>query len=241
MISLAIPNFNRSDFVIESFIQVINNTMIDEIIIVDDCSSIDVFDKLSMLVADLNNSKVKLYRNDVNLKPFMNKYETVKKCSNDWVILLDSDNVIDNSYIEVVLKLDIEEDTIYNPEILYKLNKEDVGWTYKEYNNLIINRNNAKQYIDVGNFETCLNTGNYYFNRKKYIHVVEHNHNHNDIKTSVNDALYFSYLWLLSGNKIKVVPGLYYIHRVHDGSWYLNNYDGCTASTLELKRRIKEL
>lgn len=239
MISLAIPNFNRSDFVIESFIQVIDNDIIDEIVIIDDCSSVDVFNKLSVLITDLNNSKVKLYRNDVNLKPFMNKYETVKKCSNDWIILLDSDNIIDDSYIEVVSKLDMEDDTIYNPEILYKLNKKEIGWIYKEYNNLVIDRNNAKHYIDSGNFETCLNTGNYCFNRKKYIHVIEHSHN--DVKISVNDALYFSYLWLLSGNKIRVIPGLHYIHRIHDGSWYLNNYDGCTASTIDIKRKIREL
>ena len=239
MISLAIPNFNRSGLVIEAFIKVINNNLINEIIIVDDCSSIEVFDKLVVFIADLNNNKIKLYRNDVNLKPFMNKYETVKKCNNNWVVLLDSDNIINNDYIKIISKLNKEDDIIYTPETLYKTNNGGVGWTYKEFNNMFINKNNIKSYINSSNFETCLNTGNYYFNRKKYINVI--NNNYNDVKLSVNDALYFSYLWLLSGNKIKVVPDLYYIHRIHEGSWYLNNYDGCIASTSDIKRKIKEL
>lgn len=239
MISLAIPNFNRSDLVIEAFIQVINNDLINEIVIVDDCSIVNVFDKLTVLIADLNNDKISLYRNNMNLKPLMNKYETVKKCNNDWVILLDSDNIINNDYIEIISKLDKEDDIIYTPETLYKINNDGIGWTYKEFNDIIINKNNVKNYIDSSNFETCLNTGNYCFNRKKYIDIIVDNHN--DIKLSINDAIYFSYLWLLSGNKIKVVPGLHYIHRIHNGSWYLNNYDGCTASTFELKRRIREL
>lgn len=239
MISLAIPNFNRSDLVIEAFIQVMNNDLINEIVIVDDCSSVGVFDKLTGLIADLNNNKISLYRNDVNLKPLLNKYETVKKCNNDWIILLDSDNIINNDYIETVSRLDKEDDTIYTPETLNKINNGGVGWTYKEFNNIIISKNNVKNYIDNSNFETCLNTGNYHFNRKKYMTVIVNNYN--DVKLSVNDAIYFSYLWLLSGNKIKIVSDLHYIHRIHEGSWYLNNYDGCTASTIDIKRKIREL
>lgn len=239
MISLAIPNFNRSDLVIEAFIQVMNNDLINEIVIVDDCSSVGVFDKLTGLVAGLNNNKISLYRNDVNLKPLLNKYETVKKCNNGWIILLDSDNIINNDYIEIVSKLDKEDDTIYTPETLNKINNGGIGWIYKEFNDVIISKNNVKNYIDNSNFETCLNTGNYHFNRKKYMSIIVNNYN--DVKLSVNDAIYFSYLWLLSGNKIKIVPGLQYIHRIHDGSWYLNNYDGCTASTVDIKRKIREL
>lgn len=238
MISLAITNFNRSDFVIESFIQVLNNDFISEIVIIDDYSDSAVYIKLYNLINDLNNDKVKVYRNDTNLGPFKNKYEVVKKCKNDWVILLDSDNIIDNNYIEIVESLDKEDDIMYSPEILYKKkNKENIGWYYAAFSNLIMDKNNIKNYMDISYFGTFLNTGNHFFNKDRYVHVIENNYN--DLRLSINDAIYFSYLWLLSGNKMKVVPNLYYIHRPSRDSWWSTHSVKCMASTLEIFKRIK--
>jgi len=239
MISIGIPNFNRTDFVIESFIQVINNENIDDIVIVDDCSSYEKFLELSKLINILDNSKIKLYRNDVNLKPLLNKYETVKKCKNDWVILLDSDNIINNDYIDLILKLEKEDNILYCPETLITINNNGKGWCYNEFNNIIIDKTNAKNYIDVLNFETLLNTGNYFFNRKKYEETIENNTK--DTQLSIADAIYFSYLWLLSENKIIVVPELKYTHRIHNGSYYINNSIEYSNNTKIINSKIKEL
>ena len=243
MISLAIPNFNRSDFVTESFIQVINNDLISEIVIVDDCSDNIVYIELWNLINDLNNDKIRLHRNNVNLSPFKNKYEVVKKCNNDWVILLDSDNIIDNDYVEIVDKLDKEDDILYCPEVLYRLNKNSICFNFREFNRLTIDKNNVKKHIDAGNFETWLNSGNYFLNKERYVNIVENNYD--APKLSVNDALYFSYLWLLSGNKMKIVPYLYYIHYQNGvglgGSWYANNVRDCEFASSEIKKKIKEL
>lgn len=240
MVSLAIPNFNRSDFVIESFIQVLNNDLLDEIIIVDDCSDIEIYHELKKLIKGFK--KVKIFRNEINLKPLMNKYEAVRRCNNDWVILLDSDNIIDNDYIEIVSKLNKEDDIIYCPEVLYRINKNSICWNFREFNHLIIDKSNAKKHIDGGNFETWLNSGNYFLNKERYTSVIENNYY--DTKLSVNDALYFSYLWLSSGNRMKIVPELYYIHYQHGegmgGSWYANNVRDCEFASSEIKKKIKE-
>lgn len=237
MISLAITSFNRSDSVIESFVQVVHNNLIDEIVIVDDYSKTTSYINLWNLISNLNNDKIKLYRNDTNLRPFKNKYEAVKKCSNDWIILLDSDNIIDNNYIEVVNGLEKEDDMIYNPEILYRANKRSVGWCYKSFNDFIVDKSNVKNYMGLPYFEAFLNTGNYFFNRSKYLQVVEGVVE--DIKLSINDAIYFSYLWLLGGNRIKVVPGLSYIHRATKDSWWVINERKCTLSASEITKKIK--
>jgi len=242
MISLAITSYNRSDSVIESFIQVLDNPTINEIIIVDDYSDTKEFIKLWNLVNNLGSDKIKLYRNEVNLRPFKNKYTAVKYCVNDWVILLDSDNIIDNEYIEIVETMDKDEGVLFIPETLYREGKKSVGWCYSEFTGLIISKDNVKKYIDRPFFEALLNTGNHFFNRARYMQVVEKTEE--DPELSVNDAIYFSFLWLVNKNRIKVVPGLYYIHQATKDSWWAVNSKKCCLSasiiTLKIKRwRIK--
>ena len=237
MISLAITNYNRSDSVIESFIQVLNNSRISEIVIVDDYSDPQKYVKLWNLINGLENDKIKLYRNDVNLRPFKNKYTAVSKCSNDWVILLDSDNIIDNDYIKTVEGLHKEEDILYIPEILYRAKKESVGWNYNEFSGEILDKRAVKRNIDKPLFEALLNTGNHFFNRSRYMQVVEKTKE--DKQLSINDAIYFSYLWLQKKNRVQVVPGLYYIHQATRDSWWVVHSKACCASALMITAKIK--
>ena len=236
MISLAITSFNRSDSVITAFIQIVDNASIDEIVIVDDHSDLVHYIKLWNLINNLGNDKVTLYRNDTNLKPYKNKYTAVSKCSNDWVILLDSDNIIDNEYIKIVTGLEKEDDILYVAETLYRKNKK-IGWCYKAFNKQIITKKNIRQMLNDASFEPLLNTGNHFFNRNKYIQVVKGIQE--DPKLSINDAIYFSYLWLFN-NRMKVVSGLYYIHQASKNSWWVANSKKCILSASEIIKRIKE-
>lgn len=239
MISLAIANYNRAEMTIESFIQVINNDLVAEIIILDDYSDIEIYRKLQNLINNLNTNKVKLYRNEKNLGSFLNKYETVKRCSSDWVILLDCDNIIENNYIEIISKLNKEEDMLYCPEVLYKLDKKGINWTYKKFNHLIINKKNAKTYLDNSPFGVWLNTGNYFFNKQKYITTIEQTKK--DDRLSLLDSFYFNYLWLANGYRMRIVPDLYYIHRVHADSYYLKNKEKFADIHQEIKENIKKI
>ena len=238
-LSLVIPTFNRTDFVIEAFNQVLANPVINEIVISDDFSDCEVYIKLWNLINNLNAEKIKLFRNDENLGPLLNKYEAVKKCKNGWIIMVDSDNRIDNDYIEKIIQLSsLEEDTLYCPERLMEINGK-VNFSYHEYRDLIISKDNVKKYIDNINFECWMNTGNYFFNRKAYLRNVENNKI--DSKLCLTDSVYFSYLWLLSGNRMQIVPDLYYVHRIHKGSWWQNHSKDCVRLTTEIVNKIKEI
>lgn len=239
-LSLVITTFNRTDFVIEAFVQVLDNPAIDEIIVVDDFSDVDIYEKLLVLVNNLKNEKVKLFRNDKNLGPLLNKYEAVKRCNNEWIIMLDSDNIINNDYVEKVLALNKDEDMLYCPEVLQGVKgKKSIGWDYTIFRGLIVDKTNVVSHIDENLFETWLNTGNYFFYKKTYISNIE-----NSVlepMLSLSDSIYFSYLWLLNGNRMKIVPRLDYVHRVHNGSWYKNHLEVCGSATLEIKKRIKNM
>jgi len=237
--SLAIPTFNRPDLTMESFAKVLSNECIDEIVILDDCSTIENYSKLfESIIYDtgLDVRKIKIYRNSSNLGPLRNKYEVVKKCNNEYVILLDSDNIIDENYVKCFGQLHFfDKNVLYCPEKLMSLDGK-VQWDYSEFCHLDIDHTNAKNYLDVGSFEACLNTGNYLVNRAMYLQVYESYDKDNLL--SYNDAMYFSCLWLLYGNMIKIVPGLYYTHRLHSGSWYKQNNDKCKQATKILRNFI---
>jgi len=238
-ISLAITTFDRSDFTIRSFIQVLDNKLIDEIVIVDDHSDINIYIKLWNLIDEIGNEKIKFHRNSINLKPLRNKYEAVKKCKNEWVILLDSDNVIDNTYVKAVSNLNKKSNVLYCPGLTYTL-AGVLMWDWSLFNQFI-DKKETRKLINDGMFLTLLNTGNHFSNRQTYMNVIENN----IIEESLifNDALYFSYLWLLSGNKIKVVSKMRYIHYQHGGgeggSWFANNTEACYNVLYELQKRIK--
>lgn len=237
-ISLVVPTYDRMDFVIEAFKQVLDNSVIDEIIVVDDYSTPSVYATLWNLVQDVRSKKVQLYRNNKNLGPMLNKYEAVKKCKNKWVVMIDSDNILDNDYIEKLLGLSWEEDMLYCPETLKEVNGK-VNFTYHEFCGLVVDKNNVKAHIDKINFETWMNTGNYFFNRDVYLENIESNKI--DVNLSLTDSVYFSYLWVLSGNRMQIVPNMYYIHRIHKGSWWQNHSKDCIKRTAEIVNKIKAL
>lgn len=238
MISLAIPTYNRPEMTLESFAKVLDNPLISEIVIVDDHSEMNNYIKLFNALLSIDSPKIKLYRNATNLKPLRNKYEAVKKCGNDWVILLDSDNIIDNHYIQLINKIgNLDKGTLYCPEKLINSKGQSI-WDYSKLYSLTT-PGSAMQSINNGNFQAFLNTGNYFLNRNEYISVHEKNGISKEL--GINDALYFSYLWLKSGNNMGIVPGLNYIHRVHKGSWYKNNQKECGKATDEIIKLIKQL
>lgn len=235
MFSLAIPTYNRSKYTIDSFIKVLTNPLIDEVVIVDDHSTQDEY--IALWNACNGLAKVRLYRNGVNLKPLRNKAMAVFYCKNPWVILLDSDNIINNDYIDMVSKLELKENTLYSPQILFDLGREKELWNYSEHLGKVIDKQYAKKMIGKGSFSTLLNTGNYLVYRNNYMLVNKLNSNEQHLQT--NDALYFSYKWLQAGNNIEVVPGLSYQHRIHLGSWYKNNKKVCGENTTTIEHLIK--
>ena len=224
MITLAITTYNRTDFVIESFSSVLDNNYINEIIIVDDFSDINIYNDLKYKIEGINNHKIKLYRNDVNLKPLLNKLEAIKYSQNDWVILLDSDNKINDNYINIIKSLDVDKNILYIPEKLLHFNGEIIS-DFNRHKNCNINLNNIKNFLNEPEISTALNVGNFFVNKNKYLEVFSSGNI--DQELQINDALYFSYLWIVFGGDIKIVENLNYFHRQHENSWYLNNRSLC--------------
>jgi len=228
MISLCITNYNRYEMLLESFAQVLNDGRIGEIVIIDDCSDMAIYDKV--LAAVFNMPKVRLIRNDKNLGMSLNKKKAIESAKNEWVCIFDSDNVMGLDYLDAMFTTPLPWDhtTIYCPSFAKP------QFDFRKFSGWHILHGEA--IIDDPMGECLFNCCNYVVNRAEYLKVYE-----NNPAMKGTDTIHFNYLWLKAGNSFYVVPGMEYMHRVHSGSGFLQDVHYNMKQAKEIKELIKQL
>ena len=102
-VSVLMTAFNRELYIAEAIESVLASTFQDfELIIVDDCS-VDSTVAIARRYA-LQNSKIKLYVNDVNLGQFKNRNKAASYASGTFIKFFDSDDVMHNDLLEITIK-----------------------------------------------------------------------------------------------------------------------------------------
>ena len=255
-LSLAITTYNRINLTLKSFSKVLDDERIHEIVIYDDFSDIEMYECLKERINQLNNIKIKLFRQERNVGMSKNKYDAVEKCICDYVILLDSDNQIDSTYIDAFIcafNPNMHGNCIYMPEFAkpYFDYRKYANFFYCLYNKKvkrstqltrsIIYREeedcvSVKEVIDEPEMQCLVNTCNYVVPRIQYLNTYEKNE---DIKET--DTYWYLYLWLKAKNYFYVVPGMQYDHLVHENSGWLQNADYNTLKAKEITEAIKKL
>ena len=116
-ITLAIPFYNTSHYFKEAVELALTNDFVKEIVVNDDGSTEDEWKKLNDIVDTLNTSKIKLFRNEVNLGGFRNKYTAVKNSTCEWIYLLDSDNHPAETTLDIIKNIkDPNPDLLHSPK-----------------------------------------------------------------------------------------------------------------------------
>lgn len=230
-ISVCIPTYNRLELTLKSFEKIKADERVDEIVIVDDCSTDGSFEYLKLALK--YESKVKLFKNETNLDCYKNKFTAISKASNDYCILLDSDNEIDTDYLDRIYEQQWDTKIIFQPSFAQPL------FDFREYEGLTITKENVAQYISRPMFDTMLNAMNFFVNRNEYLKAWD-----GTIDPVTADSIHFNYCWLINGGKINVVPNLSYQHLVHSGSHYQNNVartpSGFYESVIERLKQLKQ-
>ena len=165
-ITLCIPTYNRNEMVINSFSEIIDDKRINEIVIMDDCSDIEIYNSMCLNLKKLNDGRIKVYRNDINKRAFMNKLSSVEKSTNDWIILLDSDNKLTKNYIDSIPN-NLEDNVFYIPSHAIC---DSPYLNYQKHSDKFFDINDYKKISHSD--EIMLNTGNYLFNKKTYIESI---------------------------------------------------------------------
>lgn len=233
-IGIAIPTYERAALTFSAFENVYDDERIEHVHLNDDCSSMECFIDLSQKAKGY--SKISVGRNGSNVDCYQNKMRSVWLSPMEWVILLDSDNSIDiPNYIDPLFSIEKwEPDTIYTPEFAAPL------FDFRAYSELVLTKENVAEWIDRPMLETMLNAANYFVNKDEYIRVW---HTGEKVDPVTSDSIFVAYKWLAAGNKIKVVKGLQYYHRVWEGSHYRKNVNrtprGFHESILQKLRELK--
>lgn len=213
-LSVAIPTYNRYDLTINSFVQVLNDERVSEVVIVDDASTNDSYERLCNYFSGID--KVKLFRNEINLDCYFNKHESVVKASSDWVIIFDSDNTLSTEYLDALYAIpEWDKSICYNPQFARPY------FRFTEWAGLTLTKGNVAAYLDT-NLMTSLNAFNLFINRDEYLKIWD-----GSINPLSSDSIYFSYCWLIAGNKIYITPGLEYDHYIspnNDGHYQQNQH-----------------
>jgi len=227
-ISLCITTWNRVEMTVHSFLDVINDERISEIVISDDASDMEVFKELKS-ITDIF-PKIKLHRNLTNQDCYRNKYTTISLAKEDYCIILDSDNKIDKKYIDKIYEQEWDEETLLAPSWAMP------NFDYREYSGVILDKGNINHYLPLNMLETCLNTMNYFVNKNKYLEVWD-----GSIDPVTSDSLFQNYNWIKNGYKIHILEGLWYSHLVHSGSHYQNNVVRTGDFHQKLLQKIRDL
>ena len=227
MFSLCIATFERFDhFLVNYLPKYIENEYIDEIVITDETGT-DV-DKIIEKFGD--HPKLKLFKNESRLGPFLNKRKACLNAKNDWIALIDSDNFADKEYFKVA-KAYLEQNSL--------LDKKNVGLAptkskpHLDYSHLsgfvykigdfLKNNEMEQKLIQCHNKPAnyLMNAGNYIINKYLIESIDLTKEGENISRSSACDVIYFNTLLFeqLELN-LYVVPGLEYEHIVHAGSTY---------------------
>lgn len=235
MITLAITTYNRPEMTFDSFSNVLKDDRITEILIIDDHSDWDNFIKLKELCNGLK--KVKVKRNEKNLGCYHNKRKAIVHSKNEWVIIFDSDNKMDVSYLDSLNNLNINQGTeLLSPSYIYAPEFARPHFDYRGFTNQVIDKGNVSNYVSKPKFDCLINTCNYLVHKDTYLSVWK---DHPEPWTA--DTLFMNYNWLMSGNKIRVVSGMQYDHLVHDGSHYKEHVNKTGNLANELMNKLKSL
>lgn len=219
-ISIAIPHYNNSSYICDAIDPLLNDSRITEIVICDDKSS-DII-QLEDIIAKYNNPKIKLFKNDINLGCYHNKINAVSKCTNEWAILLDSDNIYFKTCIDILYSINIwNENTIYVPSWAVTFpNSPSPMLNYTKYNNQYITKSLYISNFNEPIFQCLINTCNYFLPVKNFIMNTLQFTYKREIIDSLDSAVLFTD-WLCNNNNIYVVENLHYNHRLHDKSNYV--------------------
>jgi hypothetical protein len=209
-ISLAFTTWKSADWIKQQLDRDYFNLsegLIDEIIILDDCS------EDYNILKGYETSNIKVYQNEVQLSPLLGRKHLVSKCKNDWVFLMDSDNFLLKessngvNCFDVIRNLSLSKDTIYCPGFINHFG-------YKNLCNKILDLNLIKAHFNDPSYylKIFLNTGNFLVPRDNYVSVCE------QIDTKylhyTVDVIYFTYLWLSQHNFLHCVGDYEYHHTI---------------------------
>ena len=220
--SLCIPTMRRWEFLKINLPRYLANKYVMEIVICDETG--EDYDMIVKTFPD--EPKIKVYKNEQRLGPFLNKLSCMQKATCDWICLMDSDNFADTDYFDALLSYsngNLSKDTVYCPSFAKP------SFDYTSLQGITISASSLQMVLKRNKavLETSFNTGNYCIN-KHCVNIITSLVSTDKEVGEISrvcfpcDVIYMNYLLLTHCCSFLIVPNMYYQHVVHNGSIYVN-------------------
>jgi hypothetical protein len=208
----------RWDFLKVNIPKYLVNSLIDEIVIVDETG--EDYDLLKEAYG--SETKIKLYKNTVRLGVFFNKIESISKATNDWVCLIDSDNFADEDYFIGFFSF-INNNPVSN--VIYCPSFAKPKFDFGIFQGQTICKNNVKTFLHPkynGLLDVILNLCNFIVHRSASQTIRNLINTDTDLEQisriiNIKDSIFINYLLLKEGFEITIVPNMEYEHVFHAG------------------------
>jgi len=259
-VSIAIPTYNSSKYLYNCIKALSNFKTIDEIIVHDDHSSTQEFENIKKITEKFSSKlNIKIYRNEINIGAYKNKYKNIEKCNNEIVYQIDSDNIVSSDLDKVVENIykENDENYLYLPseiiqfrkypklaKILSKFNKKyKVTYTKDDF---IFDKGIFQKAIrDEHNFTIdkninwILNSGNFIVNKSKFIKIMKNGFNSKERYQM--DAVAISFFWIEANGKIKTLKDLKHFHRKRQDSVSFVESEGSYEFLQDIRSKFLDL
>ena len=288
-ITVGIPTYNSSVYLSDCLQSVLECKSVNEVIISDDGScknEINEIEKIIKFFKIKYKKNIFLFKQDTNVGAFVNKLSIFDKSINDFVYLLDSDNIAAKNLdfiVQTKIRSNLTQPYLFQPGVMYQFwNNHKISKIMslinKKYrviftnSDIVVSAQDAAKSLyensgsyNLSDFEISdesfkhlenfknkhdnfpiekwimwvLNCGNFIVNKNLILKIAKEGLR---FERSVNslDAVTFSYLWLKSGNKIKLFSDFYHHHRKRsDSVSFVENKNTTYAIEFFIKNIIK--
>ena len=229
------------EFLSKNLPKYLENALIAEIVVSDENGN----DVAKIRDAFGEQPKLRLYKNDRQLGPLLNKLQACSHANNEWIALMDSDNFADVDYF-IVAKSYIESHIGDQKNIILAPCKASPNFDYSLLSGFIykpgafVENREKENKINMSSC-TLMNTGNYVINKYLIENVNLQNERHN-INMSPSDVIYFNtILFEQLDLNMHVVPNMVYEHVVHENSTYIKTNHMYTDFSRSIDNRYMQL
>jgi glycosyltransferase involved in cell wall biosynthesis len=220
---------------LERALEIASDRRVDEVVISDDASEdlVATYDRVQRLGPELR-AKLKFVTQPENLGVFGNKLSALRAAQSDWVQSLDSDNCLSSTYLDRLFPFLGDPDRVLCPTFARP------EFDYRERAGESVTLTNFPEFLRCRWFGCFMNTGNQCCHRETMLAVLKdlpalrhdryiHDYfaetelsdlDHRRVYDSA-DSLLFNKLWLESGRRLYLGPGLEYDHAIHQASSWL--------------------
>ena len=219
MLTIAITTMRRFVFLKENIPTFLAHPQVNEVIVCDETG-----EDATLLSEQpfYTNPKLRVIVNESRLGIYQNKRKSIGLAMGKYVAVLDSDNYFSEEWVDEIIEALRNSDgkTMFASADFKNINLKTNEFTFpcEEFSDLRLDKTNWNLMFERPRWNFLLNDGNWVVPRTVYACLPKEVSSES---LQAADAIFMLKCFIKRGYSIHYLPGLSYVHTVHDGSTWL--------------------